>query len=150
MSFQNIKNLKAVDIILQVDNSKTKFEVNEVRKLNPSSKKNKIVVRCLQTYINTRLAVTAIGKAVASEAAVRDCYLVIVDGDEQVLDTIALQNLLPLDYNGERFFVNYDNVDWSRSYIQFGRTTNLPVLASATNIVITVFFTEEPIEEPIN
>lgn len=144
MSFAHIPHLKTANIYLAVNDAKLVYYFNEVRKIIPPAGQ-KVVVHCLQTYKNTRLAKTPDDLDVATENELRDCYLTFVDGNDQVIEELPIQNLLAEEYNGVRFEIRYNNVDFTRSFITFSRVTNLVAAPAVRVVVITAFYTFEPI-----
>lgn len=140
MSFAHIPNLESQNIYIPLVVGQTRYDINEVRKIMPD-RNEQIRVVGLETFIETQLAVTPDGLAVATENQVKDCYLTLVNGQTEVISQMPLQDLRAANYNGNRFECNYSNVDFTRSYVEFGRDTNI----TAKVIVITVFFERVPL-----
>jgi len=139
MSFAHISNLLQTNILLPVNDNQVKWDIAEVRRLLPQPGK-KIIVRALQTYFNTEIPQDINGNDTLNENALRTGFLVLSNSQEQVLSELPLQNLVASQYNGRRFEVTYDNVDWSRSYIQFGVIGNLPAAGAEETVLITVYY----------
>lgn len=144
MSFAHIPHLQTANIYIPVNKAKLEYYFQEVRKIMAPAGQ-RVVVHCLQTYKDTRVARTPDNLAVATEAELRDCYLTFVDGNDQVLQELPIQNLLAEEYNGVRYEVRYDNVDFTRSYIAFSRDTNLVAAPATRIVVISVWYTFENI-----
>lgn len=141
MDFAHIPGIKAITILVPADASKLKWPIYNVPRLTGDGLET--VVRAMESKYSAQLPIGPDGEAIASETCQNDAYVVLVNGREDVLDTIPLSTLNPSNYNGNMFFVTFEDVDWSRSYLVWGRDTNLPAAGSPVNVPITVYYTSK-------
>jgi hypothetical protein len=141
--FSNIPNVQAITVYVSANNSKLKWPIYEVRKITGAG--INAVVRALETTNNTRLAVSDDNIAIQTEAMMQDAYLTLVNGNEEVISSVPLAVLNPSYYNGNIFMCTYNDIDWSRSFIQFSRTTNLPAPGAERVVPIIVYYTADNI-----
>jgi hypothetical protein len=139
MDFSNIPDIKAITILVPANNSKLKWPIYNVPRLTGDQIES--VVRGIEVKHSTQLPIGPGGEPIASEAMENDAYLVLVNGREEVLDTIPLNTFNPINYQGLGFYVTFNDVDWSRSFIVWGRNNNLPAAPLISNVPITVYYT---------
>lgn len=123
-------------VLLALNNTKNKWQFARV----PNIENEKGIIQSIEVFPSEELS-NIQGLTPIALANVKKGTLTLMQNNREVLREVPLAKFYPTNYNGRVTEVVLANVDWEKSYVEFGDKSTLPASGSEQLLVLSVIYT---------